>query len=94
MKKDINVGVIGGIESEDFFNLSCENRLEKLHIRKILSADSKDAVKNAYPEAELVKDEQAILSDSAIELVIVSAKQLYSLKHAIQAGKAVRVMDI
>jgi hypothetical protein len=94
MKKDINVGVIGGIESEDFFNLSCENKLEKLHIRKILSADGKDIMKNTFPEAEFVKDECAILGDSAIELVIVAAHQLGSLKQAIQAGKAVRVMDI
>ena len=94
MKKDINVGVIGGIDSEDFFNLSCENKLEKLHIRKILSADDKERVKNTYPEAEIVKDECAILGDSNIELVIVAANQLGSLKQAIEAGKAVRVMDI
>jgi len=94
MKKDINVGVIGGFDSEDFFHLSCENKLEKLHIRKILSPEGSKVVTTAYPEAEIVNDEYSILNDAAIELVIVSSNQFYSLKHAIQAGKAVRVMDI
>ena len=93
MKNDINVGVIGGIDSEDFFNLSCEKKLEKLHIRKILSSGL-TAGRNAYPDAELVEDENSIIHDEAIELVIVSANQLYSVKNAIQAGKAVRVMAI
>lgn len=89
----ISAGIIGCDMTEDFFQTSLSNRMEKFYWKKIfVSNNTAEANKKEYPGTEIVNNIEAIVNDSDITLVIVSAKHLAFVKPIMQAGKSVRVI--
>ncbi len=93
MTNTINAGIIGCDMSEDFFQTFSNNRMEKFNWKKIFeSSNTAAGIKKEYPETEIVDNAEAIIDDSDITLVIVSAKHLGFVKPITLAGKSVRVI--
>ncbi len=93
MSNTINAGIIGCDMSEDFFQTSSSNRLERFNWKKIfVSNNTSEGINKEYPGTELVNNVEAIVNDRDITLVIVSAKHLGFVKPIMQAGKSVRVI--
>ncbi len=93
MNNIINAGVIGCDMSEEFFQASALNKVEKFNWKKIWVSNKKTGgIAKEYPEAKIVNDIEAIVNDTDITLVIVSANHLKYVKPVIEAGKAVRVI--
>ncbi|MDB5247647.1 MAG: hypothetical protein JWQ40_2041 [Segetibacter sp.] len=89
----INAGIIGCDMKEDFFQTSLSNRMEKFYWKKIFVSNSTaEGIQKEYPNAEIVNNVEAIVNDSDITLVIVSATHLGFVKPIMQAGKSVRVI--
>lgn len=91
MVKTINAAVIGCNMSDDFFKTSTANTVEKFSWKKIFTGEHSSSFKT-LPGAELVERAEAILHDSTIDLVFVSANHLHFVKPVIEAGKSVRVI--
>ncbi len=93
MSNTINAGIIGCDMSEDFFQTSSSNNLEKFNWKKIyVSNSTSGTIKKEYSGAEIVNNVEAIMNDSDITLVIVSAKHLGFVRPVMEAGKSVRVI--
>lgn len=93
MIKQINAGVIGCNMSEDFFTTSVSNTIEAFHWKKIYVSRANEQAKiNKHPQAEIVSKVDAIINDSDIQLVFVSAQHLEHVKPILQAGKSVRII--
>ena len=91
MVKTINAGIIGCNMSEDFFSTTGANKVESFFWKKIYLS-GKSASSKSHPQAEIVERAEAIIQDSDIELVFVSANHLQFVKPVIDAGKSVRVI--
>lgn len=93
MSDMIRAGVIGCDMTEEFFQATASNKIEKFKWEKILVSNKiTQTITKQYPEAQLVNDVEAIANDRNITLVIVSAKELEFVRPIIDSGKAVRVI--
>ena len=91
MVKTINAAIIGCNMSEDFFRTSATNKVESFSWKKIFLTGVPASVKS-HPQAEVVERAEAILDDSDIDIVFVSANHLHFVKPIIETGKSVRVI--
>jgi len=91
MTNYITAAVIGCNLQEEFFETSVRNRHEKFHWKKILT-NHKIPNSQLFSSAEIVSDEDTILTDNDISLVFVSANHLHVVSKVIEAGKSVRVV--
>lgn len=93
MVTNITAGVIGCNMTEDFFQTSVHNQVEKFHWKKILAGGQVAGnLENKYPGTELVDNVQAIVGDQDISLVFVASNHLHQVPGVLQAGKAVRIV--
>ena len=92
MVKTTNAAIIGCNMSEDFFIATEANKAEKFFWKKIF-LDGKSPSIKSHPQAEMVERAEAILHDSDIDLVFVSANHLHFVKPVIDAGKSVRIIE-
>ncbi|HSU51743.1 MAG TPA: hypothetical protein VLJ41_14155 [Segetibacter sp.] len=91
MAKIINAAIIGCNMSEHFFTTTATNKVEDFYWKKIFLSGETPSIKS-HPQAEVVERAEAILNDSEIDLVFVSANHLQFVKQVIDAGKSVRVI--
>lgn len=89
----INAGVIGSDMTEEFFEISSRNTMEKFLWKKIYVPGAvASSPENAYAGSEVVDNVEAIISDTDISLVFVSSNHLNVVQKMIEAGKSVRVI--
>lgn len=93
MENKVCAGVIGCNMSEDFFQTSAAYGHEKLFVKKIHPKEKKyERINKLYPQAEIISNDDAIVNDSDISLVFVSAEKIELVQSLINSGKAVRVI--
>ncbi len=95
MTQVVNVGVIGCDMSEDFFQLSRLNKIEKFNWKKIYCSSDTwfRFIKKGYPEAEIVQSVQSVVSDADITLVFISSSHLDYVSKVMETGKSVRIIS-
>lgn len=96
MTTTLNIAVIGNEISNETLKASVSEG-NRFHLRKIFVTDNlaTGIVRSQYPEAEIVNDVKAIVNDTAIDLVLISAQRandLPAMGNILQAGKHVRVI--
>lgn len=94
----INAGLIECNASTVPYELDLNGGPSSLYLKKVLVSDNlqEHLAKINYPQAELVRDTNAIFDDKTIELVIVSGSRHHCLpivEQALKAGKQVRLME-
>jgi predicted dehydrogenase len=93
MTNIINAGVVGCDMSEEFFQSTASNKMESFKWTKIFSTNKiAENITRDYPGATVVDNIEAIVNDKDITLVIVSSKELASVKQIIEGGKSVRLI--
>ncbi len=93
MEKTIYAGVIGCDMTEEFFQTSLRNPIEKFNWKKIFTGNRPITnISKQYPTSEVVGNVDTIVDDSDISLVFVSADHIDFVPQVMQAGKSVRVV--
>ncbi|MEP6845669.1 MAG: hypothetical protein ABI861_06685 [Panacibacter sp.] len=92
-----NVGLIECRDHGPVLQMSANSNLNGYNIKKIyINKNISDhEVKSQYPNAEIVKDTNAIINDVFIDLVIVSSPadaDMDIVGEVLEAGKYVRVI--
>ncbi|MFT4023350.1 MAG: hypothetical protein QM664_06160 [Flavihumibacter sp.] len=92
-----NIGLVECSKSGKIFSMPSTSNLHGYNLKKVLidGTLSEGLAKNLYPDAELVKGISEIVSDSEIDLVLISAPQGYDrelVSEVMQSGKPVRII--
>lgn len=92
----INVGLIGFGMAGRVFHAPLVHHVEGLHLASIreTKADNIAIIKERYPEAKIVDDTSALLTDPNIDMVVIAAPNKYHFslaKEALNADKHVVV---
>ena len=97
MNTNKQIGVIEYGNSAKLFQLSPVNILQGYTVSKIYYKNDvpESIISNNYPGATRVADEQAIISDSSIDTIIISSPapdQMNIVGEALKANKSTRVV--
>ena len=87
----INAGVIGSDMSEEFFEISSRNAMEKFIWKKVYIPGQNDT-NDLNTGSQMVSNVESIVNDTDISLVFVSSNHLNEVPKVLQAGKSVRVI--
>lgn len=97
MKPNKNIGLIECSSREALSKITSQNNPDGYVVKKIRTTNkvARESALEEYPGAELVEDIRAIISDSDIELILVSSpkqEDLAIIGEAVNAGKNVRII--